>query len=107
MNEPTTNPCTSLSDVSLNDEGYLTDFSQWGKDIAMQIAKQEDIELTEQHWEVIAFLQECERNSTALSIRMFGKKGPCSIKELYALFPGGPLKKSTRIAGICKPASCV
>ncbi|MFK7844139.1 MAG: TusE/DsrC/DsvC family sulfur relay protein [Rhodothermales bacterium] len=30
-----------------------------------------------------------------------------TIKEFYGLFPGGPLKKASRIAGIPKPASCV
>ncbi|MCK4919792.1 MAG: TusE/DsrC/DsvC family sulfur relay protein [Bacteroidales bacterium] len=29
------------------------------------------------------------------------------MKEFYTLFPGGPLKKATRIAGIPKPSSCV
>lgn len=94
-------------EISTNSEGYLTDFSQWTRDIAMQIAKEEEIELTEKHWEVITFLQGCHRDSVPLSIRMFKTKGPVSIKEFYALFPQGPLKKSTRIAGIPKPASCI
>ena len=104
MNDPTNN---ALDQVSLNDEGYLADFTQWNRNVAAQIAAEEQIELSDKHWEVIEFLQACQRNSEPLSIRMFGKKGPVSIKELYALFPGGPLKKSTRIAGIPKPASCI
>ena len=107
MNDPTAQSNASLTDVALTDEGYLTDFTQWNRDVAVEIAKQEQIEMTDQHWDVISFLQECHQNSVPLSIRTFGKKGPVSIKELYALFPGGPLKKSTRIAGIPKPASCV
>lgn len=107
MNDETAQPNVLLSEVSQNDEGYLTDFSQWSREVAVQIAKEEQIELTDRHWEVIGFLQECHSNSAPLSIRMFGKKGPVSIKELYELFPGGPLKKSTRIAGIPKPSSCI
>jgi tRNA 2-thiouridine synthesizing protein E len=93
--------------VSLDGEGYLTDFSQWTREVALQIAQEEQIELTEKHWQVIAFLQECQRKSVALSIRTVGKQGPVTIKEFYELFPGGPLKKASRIAGIRKPASCI
>jgi len=102
MNEPTTD-----TNISLDTEGYLTDFSQWTKDLAIRLAKEEEIELTDQHWEVIKFLQDSFRDSVPLSIRMIGKKGPVSIKEFYSLFPGGPLKKASRIAGIAKPVSCV
>ncbi len=108
MNEPSIE-CnkSSLENVSLDKEGYLTDVSQWTMEIAKVIANQEGIELTDQHCEVLAFLQECQQNSVPLSIRTVGKKGPVTIKEFYDLFPGGPLKKASRIAGISKPASCI
>ena len=93
--------------VDVNDEGYLTDFSQWTRDIGMELAKEEDIELTDQHWSVIEFIQQSFRNSDPLSIRSIGKRGPVSIKEFYELFPDGPLKKASKIAGIPKPASCI
>lgn len=94
-------------DISLDSEGYLTDLSQWTREIAVEIAKQEGIELTDQHWQVIEYIQDSFRNKESLSIRSIGKRGPVSIKEFYALFPDGPLKKASRIAGIPKPASCV
>ncbi len=93
--------------VAVNEEGYLEDLSQWNRDVATEIAKQEGIELTDAHWSLIDFLQQCHRDSTPLSIRSIGKHGPVSIKEFYELFPGGPLKKASRIAGIPKPSSCV
>ncbi|MCA9190665.1 MAG: TusE/DsrC/DsvC family sulfur relay protein [Planctomycetales bacterium] len=93
--------------VAVNDEGYLTNLEQWTKEIGEAIAGEENIAMTEQHWKVIEFLQHAHRNSEALSIRSLGKHGPVSIKEFYVLFPGGPLKKASRIAGIPKPASCV
>ena len=94
-------------EISVDEEGYLTDFSQWTRDVGEEIAKEEGIEMTDEHWKVIAFIQESFRNKEALSIRSLGKRGPVSIKEFYALFPDGPLKKASRIAGIPKPASCV
>jgi tRNA 2-thiouridine synthesizing protein E len=93
--------------IDVNDEGYLTDLSQWTRAVAAEIAREEGIELTEKHWPVITYLQESYRKSEPLSIRSLSKRGPVTIKEFYALFPDGPLKKASRIAGIPKPASCV
>lgn len=93
--------------VDLNDEGYLNDTSQWNEDIATEIAKEEGIELTDKHFEVLHFLRDKYTAGEQLTIRKVGKSGITDIKGLYQLFPGGPLKKSSRIAGIPKPASCV
>lgn len=93
--------------VDLNSEGYLTDLNQWSKEVAMHIAQEEGIELSDDHWPVLEYLQDQYRNEVPLSIRKVGKSGVVDIKQFYALFPGGPLKKSSRIAGIPKPASCI
>ncbi len=93
--------------VHVNEEGYLTDFSEWTKEIGAELAREEGVEMTDEHWSVIDFIQESFKKSDPLSIRSVGKRGPVSIKELYALFPDGPLKKASRIAGIPKPASCI
>ncbi|OYU95898.1 MAG: sulfur relay protein DsrC [Bacteroidetes bacterium B1(2017)] len=93
--------------VAVNEEGYLTDFNQWDKTIGEEIAKEYNIELKPRHWEVISYLQQEHKNQTALSIRKIGKSNVVDIKEFYELFPQGPLKISTKIAGIPKPASCL
>jgi tRNA 2-thiouridine synthesizing protein E len=93
--------------VDVNEEGYLTNLDQWNEDVAKAIAEEEEIELTDRHWDVLKFLQDQQRAEVSLSIRRIGKSGVVSIKELYKLFPGGPLKKSSKIAGIPKPASCI
>lgn len=93
--------------VQVNDEGYMTDASQWNKDIAVEIAKEEGIELTEEHFKVLEFIREKNSAGETLTIRKLGKSGITDIKGLYKLFPGGPLKKASRIAGVQKPSSCV
>ena len=93
--------------ITVNDEGYLTDTSQWNEDIAKEIANTEGIELTSKHWEVLNYLREQHNAGAPLTIRKIGKSGIVDIKGFYDLFPGGPLKKSSKIAGIPKPASCV
>lgn len=93
--------------VDVTQEGYLTDVSQWSKEIAIEIAKDHDIALTDKHWEVISWIQDQVKNDVALSIRGVKKSGVINIKEFYDLFPGGPLKVSTKIAGVPKPKSCI
>ena len=94
-------------EIQVNDEGYLTDFSQWTKEIGAEIAKEHGIEMTDQHWEVISWIQERVAANDPLSVRGIKKSGVIDIKQFYELFPGGPLKVSTKIAGVPKPKSCI
>ena len=93
--------------LAVNDEGYLEDSGQWTQEVAEEIAKELNIDLSEKHYEVIGFLRDKYHEGVPLSIRKVGKSGIVDIKEFYKLFPGGPLKFSSKIAGIPKPASCV
>ena len=93
--------------LDVTEDGYLNDLSQWNKEIAIEIAKEEGIELQDKHWEVIAWIQEQVKKEVTLSVRGIKKSGVVDIKEFYTLFPGGPLKKATRIAGVPKPKSCI
>jgi TusE/DsrC/DsvC family sulfur relay protein len=93
--------------IAVNEEGFLTDFNQWDKNIGEALAAEANITLTPRHWEVLNYLQNEQKNQVALSIRRIGKSGLVDIKEFYQLFPTAPLKTATKIAGIPKPASCI
>jgi len=93
--------------VDVNDEGYMTNSSQWTKDIAREIAREEGIELTEKHYSVLEYLRQRQVKGETLTIRSVGTSGFIDIKGFYQLFPGAPMKKAAKIAGITKPASCV
>jgi dissimilatory sulfite reductase related protein len=93
--------------VDINDEGYFTNPSQWTKEIAVEIAKEEGVVLTDKHFQVLNYLRDRFTRGEALSIRGINKSGIVEVKDFYAMFPGAPLKKSTKIAGIPKPESCV
>lgn len=95
--------------VDVTEEGYLTNRAQWSKNIALEIAREEGLnELSPAHWKVIEFLQKDYNERGALpSIRRINAVGGIPTKDLYSLFPGGPLKKAARIAGLPKPTSCV
>ena len=93
--------------VDVNEEGYFTDPLQWNKEMAVEIAKEEGIVLTDQHFAIIEFLRNKVLKGEALSIRSINHSGVIDVKTFYQLFPGAPLKKATKIAGVPKPASCV
>ena len=93
--------------VSVNEEGYLTDFTQWDKEIGAAFAAEASIEMTPRHWEVINYIQSEFKKEIQLSIRKIGKCGVVDIKEFYQLFPNAPLKTASKIAGIPKPVSCI
>ncbi|MBI9032943.1 MAG: TusE/DsrC/DsvC family sulfur relay protein [Bacteroidales bacterium] len=93
--------------VDVNEEGYFTDASQWTKDIATEVAKEEGIELTDKHFEVIDFIRTKVQSGDGLTIRGIGKSGVVDVKTFYQLFPGAPLKKATKISGVPKPSSCI
>jgi len=98
-----------------DEEGYLVNLSDWSEDVANHIAKEENIEMTENHWEVINFLREYYNEyQIAPAVRVLtkaiGKKlGPDkgNSKYLYELFPYGPAKQACKIAGLPKPTGCV
>ncbi len=97
------------TEVTVNDEGFLTDPGQWREEMAAQIAAAEGItELTERHWQVIKFMRhEYDEKGTGPTVRVLGKTSGVTVKELYQLFPKGPAKLAAKIAGIPKPRGCI
>ena len=93
--------------VDVNDEGYMSDSSQWTKEVAGAIAAEEGVELTDKHFEVLEFIRNKVSEGATLTIRGINKSGVVDAKTFYQMFPGAPLKKSTKIAGVPKPESCI
>lgn len=98
-----------------DEEGYLANLSEWSEEVADFIAKQENVEMTTNHWEVVNFLREYYNDfQIAPAVRVLtkaiGKKlgtDKGSSKYLYELFPYGPAKQACKIAGLPKPTGCV
>jgi tRNA 2-thiouridine synthesizing protein E len=99
----------TLVEVARNDEGFLTDPSEWTEELAEEIARESGIQvLTDRHWQVVKFMRERYlETGTAPSIRTLGKASGVPIKELYQLFPKGPAKLAAKIGGIPKPVGCI
>ena len=94
--------------IQVNEEGYLLNPGEWDRDVAQALADEIGLgALTDNHWKILEYLRKCHRDGAALTLRKVGNAGIVDMKTLYQLFPGGPLKKSSLVAGIPKPVSCV
>ncbi|WP_413734422.1 sulfurtransferase TusE [Sodalis sp. RH21] len=102
-------------EIETDAQGYLKDSAQWHEALAAAIARSEGIELTEAHWQVVHFVRDFYlQYNTSPAIRMLVKamgqkygedKG--NSRYLYRLFPKGPAKQATKIAGLPKPVNCI
>jgi tRNA 2-thiouridine synthesizing protein E len=101
--------------IETDHQGYLKVVNDWSPELALIIAQDEQIVLTDAHWEVINFVRNFYLEfKTSPAIRVLVKaigqklgadKG--NSKYLYTLFPIGPAKQATKIAGLPKPAKCI
>lgn len=101
--------------IETDGQGYLLNLQDWSAELVPLIADKESIQLTDAHWEVIHFVREfyIEFN-TSPAIRMLVKAmekkfGPekGNSRYLYRLFPDGPAKQATKLAGLPKPVKCI
>lgn len=101
--------------IQADEEGYITDISQWSAELADEIAKGENIEMNDDRWEVVNFLRNYyEEYQIAPAVRVLTKAIARSLgpekgnsKYLYELFPYGPAKQACKIAGLPKPTGCI
>lgn len=95
--------------VEVDNEGFLTNASQWSPEIAQAIANEVGVgPLSDAHWKVIRFAREdtASQGQSPGPRRIVANAG-VTMKDLYALFPKGPGKLVARIAGVPKPKACL
>jgi tRNA 2-thiouridine synthesizing protein E len=103
-------PVTTIAgrEIHVDDEGFLTVYDEWDPDLARQLAAQIGIELTDAHFQALAFLRhDFAAAGETPTLRRVSTAGGIPIKELFALFPKKPAKKMAYIAGVPKPYGCV
>jgi len=95
-------------------EGHLVDLPEWSQEVAMELAQQEGISLTTEHWKVVRYLRDYYR---AHGPQGNAREALCCLeqefgaeegkKRLYRLFPGGPVRQGCKIAGLPELAHTV
>lgn len=87
----------------------------WTSGAAIEAARQDGLELGDDHWEALRALHEyfARHDANAINLRelhdaldeKFHRQG--GIRHLYYLFPGGPVVQGCRIAGLKTPAGAI
>jgi len=95
-------------------KGNLVDSSQWDEELADHMAKREGIDLVEEHWSVINFLRQFYfKYGITPMVKLLTKhlsmesSKSFTEDELYELFPEGPSRQGSRIAGLPEPQGCI
>ncbi|MDH5765379.1 MAG: TusE/DsrC/DsvC family sulfur relay protein [Gammaproteobacteria bacterium] len=102
-----------IQDAGKETEGHLVELDSWSEDIARQYASEDNMELNEEHLEVLHYLRKFyDKNGREFNARImlnalefeFGQwEGK---RRLYQLFPKGPVAQGCKYAGIPLPPNC-
>lgn len=93
-----------------DDQGYLFDPADWNEALAQELARQEGIELGEQHWAAIRYMRDYFAEHQVIPdvrfvMRHLGARYGGARNLVFELFPYGYVKQACRIAGMRKPRS--
>lgn len=96
------------SELETDEQGFLVE-ADYRDETVRVIAAAEQIELTDDHWKVVAYLRDQYREHGHTPNFRNMLKGlaeilpGCDSKALYDLFPIGPAKQGAKVAGLPQP----
>lgn len=94
--------------VDVDAEGYLVESTNWTREMGEAIAAELGVTLAPMSWKVIEFVRnDFHTEGQTPGMRRISARTGVGTKDLYALFPKGPVKLIARIAGTPKPKSCL
>ena len=96
------------NELETDDQGFLLE-ADYGDEVVRVIAAAENIELSDAHWKVVAYLRDEHREhghtpNFRNMLKGLAEVMPgCDSKALYDLFPVGPAKQGAKVAGLPQP----
>lgn len=96
-------------------DGYLVNLDDWSQETAEWLAEQENLQLSDAHWEVIQCLRDYYQTyELSPAMRPMVKYitatlGPEKGRSIYLmqLFPGSTAKIAAKVAGLPRPTNCL
>ncbi len=95
--------------IETTDTNFLMYQEEWNGRIAEVIAAQQDIQLTQRHWDVIRYLRAQyiyhdralpDNRDMIKGMQKIWTNQKVDMQMLYELFPGDPCEQASRIAGL-------
>lgn len=101
--------------LPLDQDGYLAERQDWSEAVATALALREEMELSNEHWEVLYLLRdfysEFQLSPATRPLIKYAtlKLGPEKGNSLHLnrLFKGTPAKLAAKLAGLPKPTNCI
>jgi len=95
-------------EIIFDEEGFMTNPDDWDKDVAVVLATDINIDLSDNHWAIIDFSRtDYASQGEAPGLRRISKEAGVTTKDIYKLFPKGPAKKIAYVSGLGKPTGCI
>lgn len=101
-----------MSRIERDIEGYIFDPEEWSRDLARLLAADENIELSDTHWQILCFMREYwvehrvapdVRHVVDFLMQEWHVDKKTAKKQLFDLFPYGYVKQACKIAGMQRP----
>jgi TusE/DsrC/DsvC family sulfur relay protein len=92
-----------------DEEGYLVDPDTWNESVAEAIARELDIDLSEEHWGLLRFVRGYYEEHRVMAdaryaIRHLDRYHPGQGRQrLFDLFPYGYVGQACKLAGMRRP----
>lgn len=101
--------------VDLDKDGFLIDHLSWNENIAYQLALNEGIDLSDEHWQLIHLIRKFyEEYGLSPAMRPLSKYIKLNLGAeksgsiyLMQLFPQSPAKFLAKVAGLPRPENCL
>lgn len=99
--------------IALDEEGFLIDAGQWRPEVAEALAGRDGLRLGPDHWWLIGFVREYyAAYATPPLMRVVvtelkRRKHDGGSRDLYRLFPDGPVRLACKYGGLPKPDWCI
>lgn len=101
-----------MTQMQRDTEGYIYNPEEWSSELASMLAAEEQIELSDDYWEILCFMREYWRDhQVAPDVRHVvdflmherGMDKKTAKRHLFDLFPYGYVKQACKIAGMQRP----
>lgn len=100
--------------IETNEQGFLCNLADWNEDYAANVAREDELDLHVDHWELIWYFREYyNENQVAPTmhnmVTSLGRKGAhfhdqkAYEKHIYRLFPRDPVHELCKLSGLPMP----